>query len=174
MRDHPRFVIGLIAALGSVVISSGRAQPTPTPPPAAAAPSADDLYALGQQLFDQLAPPEIKAQYEFPSKTQWDDFAARLQRALEGDDLRALAAYAPEGRAALTALRAFPDYSDYADWLAARLDEIEAAEQLAAPPQSRPPVFSHRESSIENRKFPSSLRSLARARGGASFARPRD
>ncbi len=116
------------------------AQPAPKPSPTTAAPpSTDDLFALGQQLFDQLAPPEIKAQYEFPSKTQWDEFAIRLQHALEGDDLRALATYAPEGRAALTALRPFPDCSDYADWLATRLDEIEAAEQLATPtPTLRP------------------------------------
>ena len=138
---RPRPLTYLLA--GCALCGGAAAQPTPTPATAAAAPTApstDALYALGQQLFDQLAPPEIKAQYEFPSKTQWDEFAIRLQRALEGDDLRALATYAPEGRAALTALRAFPDYSDYADWLAARLDEIEAAEQLAAPtPTPRPP-----------------------------------
>ena len=118
------------------------AQPAPPPgsPPAApapasaqpAAPTTDELLQLGQQLFDQLAPPEIKAQYEFPSRQQWDEFAARLQQALEGDDLSALADYAPQARAALPALRLFPDYADYADWLTARLDELEAAEQIVA------------------------------------------
>ena len=126
------------------------AQPAPSPgsPPVApapasaqpAAPTTDDLFQLGQQLFDQLAPPEIKAQYEFPSRQQWDEFAGRLQKALEGDDLAALAEYAPQARAALPALRLFPEYADYADWLTARLDELEAAEQIVAPkPTALPP-----------------------------------
>jgi membrane-bound lytic murein transglycosylase D len=111
------------------------AQPAPVPAPATtepAPPTTDELFQLGQQLFDQLAPPEIKAQYEFPSRPQWDEFAARLQKALEGDDLAALADYAPQARAALPALQLFPDYADYADWLTARLDELEAAEQIVA------------------------------------------
>ena len=119
------------------------AQPAPVPAPATtepALPTTDDLFQLGQQLFDQLAPPEIKAQYEFPSKQQWDEFAARLQKALEGDDLAALAEYAPQARAALPALQLFPEYADYADWLTTRLDELEAAEQIVAPkPTALPP-----------------------------------
>ncbi len=105
-----------------------------TPPPATPDPASDDLYRLGKQLFDELAPPEIKEQYEFPSKEQWDAFAARLQRALQDDDLTALASYAPEARSALTALRALPGYEDYADWLEQRLDEITVAREVTAPP----------------------------------------
>jgi membrane-bound lytic murein transglycosylase D len=122
------------------------AQPAPVPTPATtepALPTTDELFQLGQQLFDQLAPPEIKAQYEFPSRQQWDEFAARLQKALEGDDLAALADYAPQARAALPALQLFPDYADYADWLTARLDELEAAEQIVTPkpaPTVSPPA----------------------------------
>ncbi len=99
-----------------------------------APPAVDDLYQIGKQLFDQLAPPEIKAQYEIPSKEQWDEFAARLQRALENDDLTALAAYEPEARAALMALRTLPGYEDYADWLEQRLDEISVARDVTTPP----------------------------------------
>ena len=122
------------------------AQPAPVPAPATtdpALPTTEDLFQLGQQLFDQLAPPEIKAQYEFPSRQHWDEFAARLQKALEGDDLAALADYAPQARAALPALQLFPDYADYADWLTARLDELEAAEQIVTPkpaPTVSPPA----------------------------------
>jgi membrane-bound lytic murein transglycosylase D len=142
MRPHRRL---LLLSLAPAFLA---AQPAPiaTPPPAAtepAPPSADDLFQLGQQLFDQLAPPEIKAQYEFPSRQQWDEFAARLQKALEGDDLAALADYAPQARAALPALQLFPDYADYADWLTARLDELEAAEQIVTPkpaPTVSPPA----------------------------------
>lgn len=111
---------------------------TPAPQPSPPAANPDELYKLGQQLFDQLAPPEIKAQFEFPSKEQWDEFAARLQHALENNSLEELAAYEPEARAALTALRALPGYEDYADWLEQRIDEIEGAKQAAIP--LKPPV----------------------------------
>jgi membrane-bound lytic murein transglycosylase D len=100
----------------------------PKPP---APPSTDELYEAGKQLFDEYAPPEVKEQYEFPSKQSWDAFAGRLQQALDGQDLAQLAAYEPEARSALVALRALPGYEDYADWLSSRLDYIEAAKQAA-------------------------------------------
>ena len=132
MRSFRYFLSG---ALAPALLA---APPSATPPRPER--TADELFQLGQQLFDQLAPPEIKAQYEFPSKQQWDEFAVRLQKALEGDDLAALADYAPQARAALPALRLFPEYADYTDWLTARLDELEAAEQIVAPPAARPPA----------------------------------
>lgn len=119
-------------------VASSLAAQTASPPPAT--PSTDELYKLGQQLFDQYAPPEIKERYEFPSKERWDEFAARLQRALDSDNLAELAAYEPEARAALVALRALPGYEDYADWLAERLDYIEAAQQAGQLPAPRPPL----------------------------------
>ncbi len=116
-----------IAFLSVCALASG-AEPTPSPAPS----GADDLYSLGQQLFDQYAPPEVKEQYAFPSRDEWDKFAARLQRALDNNSLEDLAAYEPEARAALAALRAMPGYEDYADWLELRIDEIEAAKQAVA------------------------------------------
>jgi membrane-bound lytic murein transglycosylase D len=115
-----------------LVIACSLAAQTPAPPPAE--PTAEDLLQLGKQLFEQLAPAEIKERYEFPSKEQWDAFAARLERALQDDDLTALASYAPEARAALTALRTLPGYEDYADWLEQRLDEILVARDVTTPP----------------------------------------
>jgi membrane-bound lytic murein transglycosylase D len=109
------------------VLTAGAEPPTPTPPA-----GTEDLYKIGQQLFDQYAPPEVKEQYEFPSKDDWDRFAARLQHALDGDSLEDLAAFEPEARAALVALRALPGNEDYADWLELRIDEIEAAKQAVA------------------------------------------
>ncbi len=134
-----------LAAQPAPAPTAAAAQPSAPPSAEPATPSTDELFKLGQQLFDQLATPEIKAQYEFPSRQQFDEFAARLQKALEGDDLRALAEYAPQARAALPALRLFPEYADYADWLSARLDELEAAEQIVsqkptAPPSPTPPA----------------------------------
>jgi membrane-bound lytic murein transglycosylase D len=121
------------------MFAAGADAPTPTPTM-----STDDLYKVGQQLFDQFAPPEVKDQYEFPSKDDWDRFAARLQHALDGNSLEDLAAFEPEARAALGALRALPGNEDYADWLELRIDEIEAAKQAVAlagtPAPSKPGV----------------------------------
>jgi len=112
--------------LAGGVLASGGEPPTPTP-----AANTDDLYKLGQQLFDQYAPPEVKDQYAFPTKEQWDVFAARLQHALDNNSLEELAQFEPEARAALVALRSLPGYEDYANWLELRIDDIEAARQAA-------------------------------------------
>ena len=115
--------------------------------PSAPPPAGSDLFEIGRQLFEQYAPPEIKAQYEFPSKTQWDEFATRFQRSLQGDSLQDLAVYLPEARVALTAVRTLPDYAEYADWLEQRIDEIEGAKEVTTltpattptPPAPKPP-----------------------------------
>ena len=112
---------------------------------------ADDLYAAGQQLFDAYAPPEVKKEYAFPSKAEWDAFAARLDQALESDSLEDLARFEPEARSALAALRALPGYEDYADWLQLRIDEIEVAKQavvLEKAPTPTPSGTQARASSI--------------------------
>jgi membrane-bound lytic murein transglycosylase D len=109
-----------------------------------AAPSVDELYDTGKALFDALAPPEIKEQYEFPSRDQWNGFVAKLQHALENNSLEELAVYEPQARAALPALRSLPGGDDYADWLEERLDYIEAAAAAVAapaPPANVAPVI---------------------------------
>ncbi|MGA2016138.1 MAG: transglycosylase SLT domain-containing protein [Opitutaceae bacterium] len=121
--------------LASGVLASGGEPPTPTP-----AANTDDLYKLGQQLFDQYAPPEVKDQFEFPTKERWDEFAARLQHALDNNSLEELARFEPEARAALVALRSLPGYEDYADWLELRIDDIEAARQAVAAPGAPAPT----------------------------------
>ncbi|RXK54362.1 hypothetical protein ESB00_00235 [Oleiharenicola lentus] len=98
----------------------------------------ETLVEFGRRLFEAYAPDEIQEEFEFPSKQEWDEFAARLQAALESNDLRRLAAYEPEARAALLALRALPEYGDYADWLTERLDYITAAQQAVAAPAPKP------------------------------------
>lgn len=151
------FHLLLVLALGPLahmgIAASGEsgvpAESTPGPPPSkAAAPSSanatpettmtpEQLYDVGKSLFDQYAPDEVKEQYDFPTKEQWNEFAAKLQRALEGDSVEELAAYEPQARAALAALRGLPGYEDYGDWLEERLDMIETA-RLAA--RSAPPA----------------------------------
>ena len=108
------------------------APPTaPASKPAAKA-EEEDLVSAAQRLFDEYAPAELK-EFEFPTEKEWDLFASRLQQALESNDLRQLASYEPEARAALTALRALPEYQDYADWLEERLDYIEVAKTTLRP-----------------------------------------
>jgi membrane-bound lytic murein transglycosylase D len=132
--------------LAGGVLAAGAEPPSPTPPP-----STDELYKLGQQLFDEYAPPEVKEQYEFPTKEQWDAFAARLQHALDSNSLEDLADYEPEARTALAALRTLPGYGDYADWLELRIDDIEAAKQAVARrslPAPGPPLAGRTEPAI--------------------------
>ena len=139
-----------LCALLPAFASAAPAPPEQNPPaPAAPAASAerpqqpltpDQLYETGKALFDQYAPPEIKEQYEFPSREQWDEFAAKLQRALDSNSFEELTEYEPQARAALAALRALPGYEDYADWLEERLDLIQAAKlaQQLLPPKPAP------------------------------------
>ncbi len=115
--------------------------PTPTPTPAPAAPAdTEDLFTMGQALFEALAPPEIKEEFAFPSRAQWDEFVARLEKTRESGSLAELAAYEPEARTALLALRALPEYKDYADWLEERIDEIVVAKRAITPAPPPPPV----------------------------------
>jgi membrane-bound lytic murein transglycosylase D len=152
-RTHCAFRFVAVAAVGSAWIATpgfcggdtepdvSAAQATPAGPAATESDSGsgralapDQLYDIGKNLFDQYAPPEIKEQYEFPSKKQWDEFAVKLQRALDGDSVEGLARYESQARVALAALRALPGYENYADWLQERLDMIEAARSAARKP----------------------------------------
>lgn len=102
--------------------------------------SLDDLYDTGQMLFDLLAPEEIKAEYEFPTRDRWSEFAAKLQQALQGERLEELAAYEQEARTALIALRTLEGGAEYADWLEERLDYILAAKETTVAPPQPPPM----------------------------------
>lgn len=111
----------------------------PKAPPAPPESSADALYETGKELFDSLASDEVKEQYEFPDRAQWDAFVHRLQAALDGDSPAALAQYEPEARAALAALRLVPGSEEFQGWLEERLDYIEAAKEMVQHPPRKPP-----------------------------------
>lgn len=98
------------------------------------------MFRIGRLLFEQLAPAELRAQYDFPTKERWNAFVAKFQRALEGDSLEDLASLAADGRSALSALRMVPGYEDLADWLEQRIDEIEGANLVVKrpPPPKQP------------------------------------
>lgn len=117
------------------------AEPPPKKQPAPPEDAADALYQTGQELFEALAPDEVKEQFEFPDRARWDDFVARLQAALEGDNPDALAEFEPEARMTLDTLRLIPGTEDYRDWIEERLDYIEAAKEMAQPAPPKPPVM---------------------------------
>lgn len=131
----------LAAGFGATVALAAPPGPPREPEPA---PAIDALYEQGKALFEEFAPEEVKRRIEFPDKLRFEDFATRLQRALEGEDLTQLAASAAEGRAVLHVLRNLPGYEAYVDWLAERLDYAEAAATVVRrPPPAVPPARPH-------------------------------
>lgn len=141
MRPLRKFATVALLALTAGAADAPRAAPAPTPAPAPALElDPDALYDLGKNLFDQLAPDAVKADYEFPSKAEWDSFAQRLSQALAGDSLAALARYAPEARAAGTHLPGLPaDAEEFRGWLEQRLDEVAGAQEAEGAVPSGPP-----------------------------------
>lgn len=135
MKWCSHWILVLLGAAWAVA-----AEPPPRDPPAPPENPADALYQTGKDLFESLAPDEVKEQYEFPDRAQWDAFVNRLQVALEGDNPAALAQFEPEARMALAALRVLPGSEEYRDWLEERLDYIEAAREMAQPPPAKPPA----------------------------------
>lgn len=138
----PRFFSSVILWLAVTISVCGQDEPVSEPAGEEAAPqvSLDDLYDTGQMLFNLFAPEEIKADYEFPTRERWGEFVVKLQQALQGDNLEELAAYEPEARAALIALRTLEGGDDYADWLEERLDYIVVAKETTEAPVQPPPT----------------------------------
>ncbi|OAM91935.1 lytic transglycosylase domain-containing protein [Termitidicoccus mucosus] len=120
--------------------TSGTTPPKPAPRPLTQA-DFDALYELGSQLFEDYAPDQIKEHYQFLTKDEWNAFTAGLQRSLSAGSFEELAALEPEASRTLAGMRLMPEFSDYADWLAERLDLIESARQALnqPPPHPRPP-----------------------------------
>jgi membrane-bound lytic murein transglycosylase D len=127
---------GIFLLLGTLAVSAG-GQPRANSGPAEPV-SSDDLYQAGKELFEAYAPEDIRAEYEFPDKAQWDRIAARLQAALDGNDPAALARLEPEARTMLAALQVMPGSEEYIDWLKERLDYIEATKQFGVHPPKPP------------------------------------
>ncbi|HWA28301.1 MAG TPA: lytic transglycosylase domain-containing protein [Lacunisphaera sp.] len=132
-----RCILGLASVLAALWASAAESSPNPAAP--AAPDPTDALLAAGQELFDELAPPEVKEQFEFPDRAKWDQFVGRLQAALEGDNPAALAELETEVRTTLEALRLLPGSEEYLDWLDERLDYVEAAKEMAGTPPPKPP-----------------------------------
>jgi membrane-bound lytic murein transglycosylase D len=131
------FPIGILFSGGG--FAAYAAQPAPPSAESSIGAETDALFQVGKQLFDHLAPAEVKAEYDFPTKEKWDALVTKFKRALEGDSLEELASCAAEGRTALSALRLMPGYKDLADWLEQRIDEFEGAKEVTSATKPPPP-----------------------------------
>jgi len=100
----------------------------------------EQISQAGQEIFEQIAPKSLQKEYEFMSAEDLNVFFSPMQKALEGDDLSALAALEPQARETLSRLRATPATQADADWLAARLDFIEMATEVERALPSPSPV----------------------------------
>src|SRR5690606_29899012 len=85
-------------------------------------------------------------EYRLPTLAEVEEFLAQIDGALAEGDVGELAAYAPEARVALAALRKFEGGDALADWLEPRLDFLDAAEEVQEqPPPPQPPRRSREE-----------------------------
>ena len=125
------------------------AEPTTASQPADA--GLDELLEAGRYLWDEYAPEDIKAEYEFPSRESAEQFLADVERALHEGDFKVLATYERDARRALAVLRSFEGGDEIADWLQPRLDFLAAAgmpavaapapsEKVDQPPDPQSPV----------------------------------
>jgi len=94
----------------------------------------DSLYETGRSLFEQYAPEEVKQDYAFPSREQWENFLPRLEKALQGSSLQDLAALENEARVGLSFIQTWQGAEDLEIWLRERIELIEAAKALAGKP----------------------------------------
>lgn len=92
------------------------------------------IYDFGRRLFDDYAPEQIKEQYDFMSREDWNALIAQFHKTLETGTLEEIASLEPKAKRTLEAMRAKPDMADYADWFAERLELILSAKDAIAPP----------------------------------------
>lgn len=129
---RPSPCLALLALSGVAPLRA--ADPSPTETDVAA------LHSLAESLWNDYAPESIKAEYELISREELLAVFKHLETAGDETDLSKLAAYAPETRQAIAAIRTQPDYADYAAWLQERLDEMEAASAALIEPPAAPPI----------------------------------
>lgn len=118
---------------------------------------------LDRLVREIVSPPPLTEHFEFPNRKHWDEFVAKLDSVLQGNDVGALARFEPEARRALDGLREIPGSEDYVAWLEDRIDYIEAAQTVGSSrPALRPAPTS------ENQQIPNYDVWLQRLRGRPS------
>ncbi len=92
--------------------------------------SLNGLLQMGQQLWEEFAPPEIQEEYEFPSLENIEEFLALLEADFVNGTPEELALYSSQANLALSTLREYEGGDVLADWLEPRLDFLTAASQI--------------------------------------------
>lgn len=99
--------------------------------------SLDQLFEVGQALWDAHAPEELKEEYRLPTIDEVTGFLSKIETDLVDGNARNLAAYAGEAKMALQLLRNFEGGDALADWLAPRIDYLDASEEIQTAPRIR-------------------------------------
>ncbi len=97
-----------------------------------------DLLEAGQTLWEENAPAELQEQYRLPTIEEVEAFLGDIEADLAEGNVQRLAAYAPQAKLALLALRNIEGGDPLADWLEPRLDFLIAAQGV----QPQPPEVS--------------------------------
>jgi len=98
----------------------------------------ESLLGIGQELWEQHAPPELQEQYRLPTFEEAESFLANMERALQEGDFPQLAPYAEHAPLALSILRQFEGGDSLADWLQPRIDYLVAAQRITERPTPPP------------------------------------
>ena len=101
----------------------------------------EKMADTGQAVFDRVAPPSVKENYEVLTAGEMAGLFTTLQAALSGESLDSLAANATQARQTLARLRADPNTQDYADWLEARMDYVDMAAEVERAIPARAPAL---------------------------------
>ncbi len=100
-----------------------------------------ELHSMAQSLWDELVPENIKAEYELMGPDEMQALLNEVVTAGQEENLQAYINHAPAARNAMTALQSMPAFADYAGWLRAQLEDMEAAQtSLESSPMPAPEV----------------------------------
>jgi len=122
---RPRvLIIPLIATAAALALANALAQiPAIAPSPSKTSVDADDLFTLSQTVFETYTVTDRWPEFARANRKPWEAFTARLDQIHVFGSLAEIADYEQESRTALVALRELPEFKDFADRLAAQLDE---------------------------------------------------
>lgn len=132
-------------ALAQTSAPQPEASPAPSDPPAETVPDVPAtevdpaaLYETGKALWDSYMPEDLKDDYAFPSREEWDAFFIKIQSSLDQESISEVAKLEPEIKQAVASLHEVPVYSEYLDWLEERLDFAEVAKLITEQEKNRP------------------------------------
>ena len=90
----------------------------------------DTISAVGQGVFQALAPEGMQEEYEVASGAEMRESLQGLMGAFAGESMAALAAQRENAKSLLGMMKAFPPLAGQAEWLENHLDFLEVASAL--------------------------------------------